>query len=552
MLLVVFNVNAGCIQDDVRPAWCLDNYNWNNENDTRDGWASTYGFAKNTNYILYPPWGGAYENYKLYGVYVLGTEATRFVDYDLYLDITVDGDTYTDCQFTANTWTYFNFSDLYDWDENINISFVTKQVGGLAKLFEFHLVYSYQGGALLSTFYPHHGHSCVPTTPEIDLRVVHGYCDCDEWLNVTYYYSYDGVDYIQYKYWNVSGTCPSEVDEQFIGWFAKEYNTRYWHRVKMTVGGGDVPEHNYTQTRSYYFDTELCLPPETCPNYPGIEGLEEPDCWEIISLGYNYNISKDNSTDFYFYNISSPNVKYSWDECIELNYIYDGLYHWASSETEYQNVSWFEPLTGYYLYFYENDFRIGSNRTCPDIDETMLDNAIVNLSLDHNSWVNIQWNSWFNDTNPDTLETILNIDSQYINNSSGVGCVGIVWVNFTDQNITFNVSVDKTDDTNTSIYTINDNNWLLMSGISLESGELGILIVFILFSLAFIVDKEENKNIWKPIILFLTVPISLATGIYYLGNNIFSIEWWIGILMFCFAIILSMAGLYYGLNFGRK
>ena len=74
----------------------------------------------------------------------------------------------------------------------------------------------------------------------------------------------------------------------------------------------------------------------------------------------------------------------------------------------------------------------------------------------------------------------------------------------------------------------------------------------ILFSLAFVVDKEERSNLWKPILLFLDIPLAIATGMYYIGNTLFSIGWWTGLFMFLFACMLSFGGLYYSLKFGRR
>jgi len=106
----------------------------------------------------------------------------------------------------------------------------------------------------------------------------------------------------------------------------------------------------------------------------------------------------------------------------------------------------------------------------------------------------------------------------------------------------------KTDFLNNCIYLKEGDNM----EISLATGLLGIFFTLVIFYLAFKVDEEEKKNIWKPILFFMDVPVALAVGISMLGNSANSINWWIGIFMFIFAIILSMAGLYYGLNFGRK
>lgn len=96
-------------------------------------------------------------------------------------------------------------------------------------------------------------------------------------------------------------------------------------------------------------------------------------------------------------------------------------------------------------------------------------------------------------------------------------------------------------------------NWVWISGFSLEDGELGLSVVAIIFILAFIVDRQDKqKSLWKPIMLFLDVPIALATGIFYLGSGLFTIGFWIGVIMISFSIIMSMGGLYYGLSFGRN
>lgn len=92
----------------------------------------------------------------------------------------------------------------------------------------------------------------------------------------------------------------------------------------------------------------------------------------------------------------------------------------------------------------------------------------------------------------------------------------------------------------------------LGSNFSLDIAFLGLLLVMAIFYLAFKVDKDERKNIWKPILLFLDTPISLAVGVDYLGYARFSVGWWIGIVFFCFAVLVGFAGLYYSLKFGKK
>ena len=82
-----------------------------------------------------------------------------------------------------------------------------------------------------------------------------------------------------------------------------------------------------------------------------------------------------------------------------------------------------------------------------------------------------------------------------------------------------------------------------------NEGLLGIILSICLFIVALFLSID--RDIWRPILLFLDVPISLATGIYYVSSSLFSVSWWVGVVFIVFAVLLSMGGLYYGLSFGR-
>jgi hypothetical protein len=192
--------------------------------------------------------------------------------------------------------------------------------------------------------------------------------------------------------------------------------------------------------------------------------------------------------------------------------------------------------------------------SCPDIDESMDNSKIVNLTLNNESWVNVNISSWFNDTNPDTLEMNVKIVNQSINNTVDIdndesmslstnfnftlgsfwhnftlqswfndtnpdtlehnyihnnnstcqigGCSGIVWVNYSDNNVTFNVSVNKADDSNTSTYSINENFWLLIQGFSFENETLSILLTLSLFIFFFSEGYRTDKKSGGLLMLF--------------------------------------------------
>jgi hypothetical protein len=80
--------------------------------------------------------------------------------------------------------------------------------------------------------------------------------------------------------------------------------------------------------------------------------------------------------------------------------------------------------------------------------------------------------------------------------------------------------------------------------------EIGIILTLIFFIIALFLKEKE---IWTSILMFIDVPISLATGITYLGGaSMFNMSWWVGVCLIVFAILLAFGGLYYGLNFGRS
>jgi len=173
---------------------------------------------------------------------------------------------------------------------------------------------------------------------------------------------------------------------------------------------------------------------------------------------------------------------------------------------------------------------------------------IMNLTINCSNGQTVTWNSITNGT------FCLNFSGQLDYNTTHY-----IYVNLSDgKNITSNWYVFYTENESSCgcfNLTYLDNRYLNEGDdmeITIGVGLLGILLTLLIFYIGFKVDEEEKKNIWKPILFFLDIPIALATGLHYLGNTLFGIQWWLGIIMFCFAIILSMAGLYYGLNFGRR
>ena len=287
------------------------------------------------------------------------------------------------------------------------------------------------------------------------------------------------------------------------------------------------------------------------------------------NAGSTWNIYTTYDITFrtYGYNDTTPVITtYNWDDANSTGVTSNDLYWWNHTQETYDSVTNWIPSYGYWIYIYDLNYTFKTNFSCPecpDIDESMNNSNIVNLTLNNESWVNVNWSSWFNDSVIDTLETILSIDSQYINTTtcndvsfSGsnytnitdgnswfnvtsnwqynwlsntfqewlnethhfiTGCTGIVWVNYTDANITFNVSVNKSDDSNTSTYEIQEDNWLYLSGLELELSTFFFMVIFTLLILG--IEKKDS------VIGFLCCFSSGFICIFAIATDVTPNEW---------------------------
>lgn len=304
--------------------------------------------------------------------------------------------------------------------------------------------------------------------------------------------------------------------------------------------------------------------------------VESIAIWNPVSQGYWFYLPGYPAFDFTIYRFQAVWIEVSNDVNI---CFYDNTTECGSCNstaiTTFQNQ---ENVTGTLEYTYNptTGYKVWANYS----SSITLHENIINATGTHEyRWTQIgDWEIWANYTGnasscPDTnsgitlYSNIINatgtleysnnsgiytVWANYTGNTSGCGGCPDYWFNYSDDNITISVFVNCSSQSNSSSYSVNEDNWLFISGFSIEAGELGILFVFLLFSIAFYIDREEKKNIWKPILFFLDVPIALATGIFYMTNVQYSVHWWIGIFMFMFAVILAMSGLYYGLHFGRR
>lgn len=315
---------------------------------------------------------------------------------------------------------------------------------------------------------------------------------------------------------NIYNNTPNSATPYYID-TTTNYDTLYYY----SIWAFNLTYHLWSDG---YDTAEVRTPCDSdCPDYN--------ECPNISTIQY-YNYSDDTIK---YFNISITN---EFDNTTCTHWVNETIIGYEVNETECPEYNECPNYSNIVYYNYSDDDIIYFNISIED--------EYDNSTCTH--WVNSTQNGY--ELNTTACDSCCPSYSD------------IKYFEYSDDNMTkINVSIeDEYDNTtcthwaNASMeeYEINEDNWLEIAGFSLESGELGIVLVFLLFAIAFNIDQEEKKNIWKPILFFLDTPIALATGIFYIGNTWFSIEWWAGICLFSFAIILSMAGLYYGLNFGRR
>lgn len=227
---------------------------------------------------------------------------------------------------------------------------------------------------------------------------------------------------------------------------------------------------------------------------------------------------------------------------IDVNYDDESM----SWDTEYYLTIWAYNTT--YHSFSSSYEKVFVTPCTPETDKTMTNTGWDNITLNNDSWVNITWQSWFNDTGvSDTLETVLGIDSQYINASSG-GCDYPWYYNYSDDNITINISVTGCGSANLDNSSINEDDWLFISGFELEPQVLILLLVGLWFWFA-----EKSKDY----VLYVFSGITSAVGgVWFFtvdGVNMMSINTWTAIILLLFGVYCFFLSIYYGMKYsGRK
>lgn len=201
------------------------------------------------------------------------------------------------------------------------------------------------------------------------------------------------------------------------------YNPSYGLVIVMNLTGGDLNNNIKIEFEWY----------NPYPDGTLVRSVNNGVDWTIYS-------SYDVTFQSYGYNSSSTMYNRSWDNAVTNNILNNTLFWWNHSTSSYLNVTHFTKCRGYWVYLYDVNYTFLCNVS--DTDKSMDANDTVNLSLDCDSWVNLTWYSWFNDSVTDTLETILSINNQYINTTVCVddSFSGIFYFNYTGFEIGYNSS----------------------------------------------------------------------------------------------------------------
>lgn len=240
-------------------------------------------------------------------------------------------------------------------------------------------------------------------------------------------------------------------------------------------------------------------------NYTGInQEIHTPDICDWYTLNYDATGDAENvswsTTDTCWIDddgIGVINITLDLNPNTPILTLYENILN----ATGTHEISIYKILNSWYWDVYAN--YTGNGSGCPPCNSTglLINNNNINVSGSYGSSYNnvTGWELWLNYTGLTTpihlLENLLNVtgtheyflnDTGYyvFANYTGIGGVcpsDLYYFNYSDENITINVTVNCSALTNTSNYTINDNNWLNMaSAIMLDNSQL---FLFILLSL---------------------------------------------------------------------
>ena len=334
-------------------------------------------------------------------------------------------------------------------------------------------------------------------------------------------------------YWMVdsdSGYYPN-CNLFYDGSYFSRYGVEYQYKIVWCDSFNYSCQSNWS-TQYRYFTILPCVLDENNAN----DTLPfEGDCWEMF--GVCENISK---WDLLVYNSSDDSYS-TFNESVSDGDIYNGTFWYNSLNSSYDNVTDLYFKYGYWFYAYNESCWLIHNCTCPDIDESMHIDGYYNQSLHNESWVNFSYDSWFNDSSSDTLEIAFSLIDQFINHSSGSsGCLFPLYFNFSDENISCNITITDCSSSSLINSSVNETSWLWIAGFELSEQTFVLVLTGLFFWFA------ENK---KDYILYVFTGIFASVGgFFYLGieaYNIISFNTWAGIILMLFGVYCFFLSLRY-------
>lgn len=165
-------------------------------------------------------------------------------------------------------------------------------------------------------------------------------------------------------------------------------------------------------------------------------------------------------------------------------------------EYEYNSITGFKVWANY----------TGNTTDCPSCNSTdlILYENIINATGVHQSLYNpvTGWKVWAN----------------YTGNVSLGNCSGIYWYNYTDDNVTINVSFNKQTNSFIDDYTINKENWLNIAGALLLDNSQFFIIILLALWLFFISKYLEHKDVTVALMQFgLSIPLTIVISVISLS-----------------------------------
>lgn len=553
ILLGSFSVSAGCVSpyDTADPVM---NFNaWVNVNNTRDSNTGTYGYCQigTSDYIVW--YEDSYFNgIELVGMRLWGVEKAPGGDGDLYLQITVDGVSEGEVQFTRGQWSYFNFSKTYDYDAVINASWNNKLGRSNAQVMEVQLLFiDNRSSAVTGT--PANTGCVIPRPVNVSIEYVTAW-SCDHWVNISVTTNASG-SWVEVFQVNDTDVSSSNEPVWYVDFYdMNDFDRRYYYNITFKYGGGSY----YTEgesSKTVYIDTDTCP-----PSYPVVDGLTDADCWHMVSIFYgDYNNTRS-KTYLAVWNVSDWSYQ-TWDTAVGNGIIHDGLFYWNYTTQQYDNITSISSGMGVWIYSYDDNYRwltttwykdsygwYNDTDTGSDIlkyynhsfiyrytmnhyEESTLwfDNVIfpkhfklndtsMSNSGYHNFtilgfYVNVSWESWYNDSDVDTLETVLSLLEHNVT-GGGVGCDYPYWINYTTDNVTISIKVNSCDSETLENASVNESAWIFQAGIVLEP-ETFLLVLFIVFFSAGYTERKRSGGVFLFMAGIILLGFSISTSLNF-------------------------------------